>query len=955
MENIFLTFFNLSINAGWLVLAVILLRQLLKKAPKWVHCVLWSIVGIRLVLPFSLESVFSLLPSRQFIAPSTLYEMSPTVDSGFDTVNEIINPVFSEALASSPENSVNPLQVITIIASYLWIIGIIVMCLYTLFTYISLKRKVGTATILTDNVYQSENVPSPFILGVIKPKIYLPYATDEKDAEYVIAHEKAHLKRKDHLIKPLAFLLLSLYWFNPLLWLAYILLCRDIELACDEKVVKEYAKEECKEYSYALLNCSINRKRIAACPLAFGEVGVKDRVKNVLSYKKPAFWVILVGVITCIITAACFLTVPKGVTLEAGYLYEPLLSPKVSRLEIGTPENAYIFTDKKQIDVMSELIDSIKVNKRLTEEYDYESTDFFPEPSYVIKGIKGDVQVFELCISRDFKHIWKSEEGQCQYLFTSRDADKVRNILTTELNMAFIRQQTDELVSELLVDYFGYPQVRDSVFTTESHYVIKENVSYSSDNKSMPESIKLYMIYNCSAFRNIDNTAENIWCSQGVCEFEFDIKDSRVIYKDMTEHVSGAGAHLADFGSTEEIDKQLEKEVLEKAERQFGIGITVNEETTTSLPHGDLQSGAPDVYAQSSVDFTYDIVPVYPFPKKYPYSNEFEKLVRDKSLNSSHLIRNENKQVYDGQYCLIYRETDAENLITNYASYIDVNEKGEGLTSLSEVREKYEKIKDEKDMYVVYIPDQTGDKRYNVTDFIYDDGCMTASLFSFPSDTVDEYRSIYWGYFAVIYVPKNVALYKDFTAVLVENPTIIVGNTEINLSDIDSMNIGAEMPKIHYCEDGMLIMSGTFGLIVYDTDERKITDRLDYRVLNKLGINFIDCDVSFNGARVYIGNADVNFDKKGAFTPLFTYHTNSKALYACGDEYKDDIIYDKIANWNYSGNADIPQEGYIYSTERRQDEKGGCYLRAKADWSMKSLQAVIYDHNGTTEIIDIFG
>lgn len=954
MENIFLTFFNLSINAGWLVLAIILLRLLLKNTPKWVHCVLWSIVGIRLMLPFSLESVFSLLPSKQFIAPSTLYEMSPTLDSGFESVNKIINPVFSEAFASNPENSVNPLQVLTIIASYLWIIGIIVMCLYTLFTYVTLKRKVSTATRLSDSVYQSENITSPFILGVIKPKIYLPYAIDEKNADYVIAHEKAHLLRKDHLIKPLAFLLLSAYWFNPILWLAYILLCRDIELACDEKVVKKYGKEKCREYSYALLNCSIDRKRIAACPLAFGEVGVKDRVKNVLRYKKPTFWVILIGAIACIVTAVCFLTVPKGVTLKEGYLYETLSSPKVTGLEIVTPENAYIFTDKKQIDVMSELIDDIRVNKRLTEEYDYESTDFFPDPLYVVKGFQGDVQTFELCVSSDFKHIWKSEEGQCQYLFTSRDADKIRSIFTKKLNMAFIRQQTEELVSELLPDYFGYPHVRDSVFCTEAHYIIKESFSYTDDAEyALPDSINLIMIYNCSAFRNQNDYAKNIWATQGVCELNFDIKDGRVIYKDITEHVRGAGANIADFGSTEEIDKQLEEKVLKKAERQFGIGITVNEETTTTLTHSDLQSESTDVYAQRSVNFTYDIVPVYPFPKKYPYSNEFEKLVRDKSLNSSHLIRNKNKQVYDGQYCLIYKETDAENLITDYASYIDINEKGEGLTSLSEVRDKYKKIKDEKDMYVVYIPDMTGNNRYNVTDFLYNDGYMTAKILSFPSEPIESYR--YWGYFAVIYVPKNVALYKEFTALMIENPTIIVGNTEINLSDIDNMNIGAEIPKIHYCEDGMLIMSGTFGLIVYDIDERKITDRLDYRVLNKLGIDFIECDVSFNGARVYIGNADVNFDKKGAFTPLFTYHTNSKSLYACGDEYKDDIIYDKIANWNYSGNADIPQEGYIYSTEQRHDESGGCYLRAKADWSMKSLQAVLYDHNGKTEIIDIFG
>lgn len=950
MENIFLTFFNLSINAGWVVLAVVLLRFLLKKAPKWVHCVLWSIVGIRLVLPFSLESVFSLLPSKQFIAPSALYEISPTVDSGFVSVNEVINPVISGALASSAENSVNPLQVITIIAAYLWIIGIIVMCLYTLYTYVSLKRKVGTATKLTDSIYQSENVPSPFILGVVRPKIYLPYNIGEKAREYVIAHEKAHLKRKDHLIKPLAFLLLSLYWFNPLLWLAYILLCRDIELACDEKVVKEYAKEECKEYSYALLSCSINRKRIAACPLAFGEVGVKDRVKNVLNYKKPAFWIILVGILVCIVTAVCFLTVPKGVTLTEGYLYEPM-SVKTDRLEITTPENTYVFTDASQIEALRELINGITVDKKKTEEIEHPSKSL-PEPSYVIKALLGDVQTFELCVSRDFKNIWKGEKGECQYLFTSRDAEKVRGIFTTKLNMAYIRQQTEDLVSELLVDYFGYPQVRSSVFTTESHYVIKESFNYTDDIEyATPDSVNLVMIYNCSAFRySSEHIAKKEWCAQGVCEFDFDIKDGRVIYKDMTEHVRGSGAHLADFGSTEEIDKQLEKEVLEKAKRHFGIGITLNEENTTELPHGDTQTSKPDSYAHNTVDFTYDIVPIYPFSEHLLDSSGFERLIREKALNSSHLIRNGNKQVYDGQHCLIFRETDAENLITDYAAYIDVNEKGEGLTSISEVYDKYEKAKDEKDLYIIYIPDNSGANRYNVTDFYYDNGYMTALLYSFPSNVADNYRSQdYWGYFAVIYAPKNISIYENFTALLVEEPTILINGGEINLSDIDDMNIGAEMPKMLYCENGTLIMSGTFGLIVYDLDERKVTDRLNYKLLNKLGIDYLYGTVSSVGTTVYLGNTDFTSVSISS-TPLFTYDVKSGSLYAYRKTASDIELYNGISELFSIGDT----EEYIFSSGRRHGKDGGCYLRAKADWSMKSLQAVVYDSEGKTEIIDIF-
>ncbi len=193
----------------------------------------------------------------------------------------------------------------------MWLAGIAAMLLYTAVSYFLLRKKVATAVLFRNNIYQSENVDSPFVLGIIKPRIYLPFQMDGKNLEHVIAHEESHIRSKDHWWKPSGFVLLALHWFNPLMWLGYILLCRDIELACDEKVIKKMDNENRADYTQALVACSVNRRRIAACPLAFGEVGVKERVKSVMNYKKPAFWIIIAAVVTCVAVAVCFLTNPK--------------------------------------------------------------------------------------------------------------------------------------------------------------------------------------------------------------------------------------------------------------------------------------------------------------------------------------------------------------------------------------------------------------------------------------------------------------------------------------------------------------------------------------------------------------------------------------------------------------------------------------------------------------------
>jgi beta-lactamase regulating signal transducer with metallopeptidase domain len=311
MNELFLKIINMSISASWLVLAVLLLRFVLKKAPKWVNVLLWGIVAVRLAFPFSIESALSLIPSAETIPLNIGMDTTPTINSGINAINNAVNPIISQSNTPMAGASVNPLQITIGIFEYIWIFGMIALALYTAISYWRLHRKVDTAVRYKDNIFQSENVKSPFVLGIIKPRIYLPFNMNGQDLEHVVAHEQAHIHRKDHWWKPLGFLLLTIHWFNPLMWLAYVLLCRDIELACDEKVIKELGNEQRADYMQALVACSVNRRMIAACPLAFGEVGVKERVKSVMNYKKPAFWVIIIAVIICVGVAACFLTNPK--------------------------------------------------------------------------------------------------------------------------------------------------------------------------------------------------------------------------------------------------------------------------------------------------------------------------------------------------------------------------------------------------------------------------------------------------------------------------------------------------------------------------------------------------------------------------------------------------------------------------------------------------------------------
>ena len=361
MDDVFLKLVNLSISASWLILAVLVLRVVLKKAPKWVMPLLWGVVALRLVCLFSIESALSLIPSAETIPSEIVTETREPVLYEQATLDIVTNPTLPSAAEVPVGVSRQQAQVDFNIYSILWLVGMAALLVHALVSAGKLKRKLATAILLRDNIYESEFVDSPFVFGVVKPNIYLPMRMDEGTAAYVIAHEHAHLARRDHWWKVLGYLVLALHWFNPLVWVAYILFCRDIELACDEKVVRGLDGAARADYSQALLSCAAPKRAVAACPLAFGEGNIKMRVKSALHYKKPAFWVAAAAVLAVVIVAVCFLTNPRS---ERGSLVwaQKLNAADVASIELYVPAEGearqYKKLDTEEMAQAVELINS---------------------------------------------------------------------------------------------------------------------------------------------------------------------------------------------------------------------------------------------------------------------------------------------------------------------------------------------------------------------------------------------------------------------------------------------------------------------------------------------------------------------------------------------------------------------------------------------------------------------
>ena len=316
MADVFLRIVELSWQAGVLALAVMLARLALRRAPKWAVCLLWVLVAVRLVLPFSLQSPVS-LQAAQSPVTAALYELPQTQEAAQKT-DEVLSggsmePVTplppAEIVTAQPVPAIKPVMTVSLLAA-IWLAGVVMMLTYMLVSYLGIYRRVCTAVRLEDNVYRCGAWGTPFVLGLLRPRIYVPEGMDDAALPQVLAHERCHIRRGDHLVKPLAFLLLALHWFNPVLWAAYVLLGRDMENACDERVLRGVDGAGRAAYSRALVACAVRQRPAAVCPLAFGEVAVQERVKNAMNGKKPAVWAAVLLVIAAAVIAVCFLTSP---------------------------------------------------------------------------------------------------------------------------------------------------------------------------------------------------------------------------------------------------------------------------------------------------------------------------------------------------------------------------------------------------------------------------------------------------------------------------------------------------------------------------------------------------------------------------------------------------------------------------------------------------------------------
>ena len=328
MTGIFTEILNISISASLLIAACFLIRLIFRKMPKYIRCLMWLLVFIRLAVPFSIESDYSALPTKEYIVTAGVSEEA-------DAVND--NDVEDVVMVDVHEQSEPVKSDVMSILSIVWMIGAACAMVYAFVSFILLKRRVGDATLLRDNIYQSEKIGTSFVLGIIRPRIYVPYGLSEINLDMVLKHENAHIKRRDHLIKPLGFLIATIHWFNPAVWFAYVLLCKDIEFACDEKVIKLIGFGMKKSYSQALLDMSVPRRFIAACPVAFGEIGTNERVKNVLKMKKTRIIIAAVAFCVCIALAVGFLTYPKKNKID--------VAENTNTMEVVTQEDKEVITE----------------------------------------------------------------------------------------------------------------------------------------------------------------------------------------------------------------------------------------------------------------------------------------------------------------------------------------------------------------------------------------------------------------------------------------------------------------------------------------------------------------------------------------------------------------------------------------------------------------------------------
>ncbi len=652
MDSFFLDFLSMSLNAGYIILAIFFIRLIFSKIPKKYICFLWGLAGIRLIFPFSIESAMSIVPSGKPVNYTKLdsgYLVS--VDFGIKTVDDVINYTVTNANEYAHSYTGSSDWIIDVFIG-IWFAGVIAFLLYGIITYIKVKRNVSTAILLENNIYQCETVKSPFILGLIKPKIYIPFRIDEETKNYVLAHENAHIKHLDHIVKPLAFLVLAIHWFNPLVWLAYILLCRDIEKACDEKVIAEMEGEERKSYATALLNCAVNGRKITICPLAFGEVSVKNRIKGVVNYKKPAFRIIIIAVIACIAIAVCFMTNPK----EPEHFYDS-----------GYRINVTVESDGKITETKTVIASHNGIGARLSngtkfeiEEVNLQTGEFTlklsgtPLYAEVMDELKGPTDSIILLDNDAVGITQKSENGKESFTFKIIRGESMDNAVA-------------RAIEEYKKQY--YPEA--DFIVSDSEFLDAEILKKDKDG-----NIKKIIVYTMSAYSTFGLREDGIENESGgstACALTFEIDencnyvlvdywradDGSTHAKSIYDKFPLNAARNALSGDYSYLWKRLEK----KAEahyqrgmvRTYGYWGDLNE--TVGLTHSTIRLG-------DNGKFNFMISPLSSYIGIGTYTMDKEKLIM---------------YTDDGLYTYTF-DVDGDNLIFNAAesSRMPVYNKGDG-------------------------------------------------------------------------------------------------------------------------------------------------------------------------------------------------------------------------------------------------------------------------------------
>ncbi len=426
MSKLFLTVLGMSFTSCYIILFVILIRLLLKKAPKVISYILWGVVAFRLIIPFSFESMFSLVPQSANTIPiqrETVYQYSLPVNIGTEAADSFVNQVLYEL---NTEANVNPFQKYIKAGTYIWILGIIVLLIYSLVSVLLIKRNLKSAKLIEQNIYEAENLKTPFVLGMLRPKIYLPVGLNVEERSYILLHEQTHIQRKDHIVKVLAFLILSIHWFNPLVWISFMLMSTDMELSCDERVLREMGEDIKKSYANSLLSLAAGKHIVSGIPLAFGEGNVSGRIKNVLNYKKPRFWIIFVGLMVIIVASICLLSNPKLLSLPD--------TDEIHKIEIehyseGSSLGVATITDKRDIDnILSNLSGAKKTMQMSTNDYPAQN-------NYLVVRLMLENELRTLCLYSDGYGYYIEEPYIGIFRSNKELSDAIHKIYTEKIDM----------------------------------------------------------------------------------------------------------------------------------------------------------------------------------------------------------------------------------------------------------------------------------------------------------------------------------------------------------------------------------------------------------------------------------------------------------------------------------------------------------------------------------------